>query len=66
MDMDTITLYLKSVTDKMTNNLKNAIQTWQQYDNVTSKVANGMKNVTNATNTVNSNFSSSKEKVAEN
>ena len=65
MDMDTITLYLKSVTDKMTNNLKNAIQTWQQYDNVTSKVANGMKNVTNATNTVNSNFSSSKEKVAE-
>ena len=63
MDMDTITLYLKSVTDKMTNNLKNAIQTWQQYDNATSKVANGIKNVTNATNSVNSNFSNSKMKA---
>ena len=65
MNMDTITLYLKSVTDKMTNNLKNAINAWQQYDNATSKVANGMKNITNATNNVNSNLSGSKAKLEE-
>lgn len=65
MNMDTITLYLKSVTDKMTNNLKNAINAWQQYDNATSKVANGMKNITNATNNVNSNLSGSQAKLAE-
>lgn len=63
MDLDTITLYLKSVTDKMTNNLKNAIHSWQQYDNATNKVANSMKNVTNATNNINSNFSASKMKA---
>ena len=63
MNMDTITLHLKSVTDKMKNNLKDAINTWQQYDNTTNKVANSFNKVANANKNVDTGFTNSKAKA---
>lgn len=64
MNIDTVSLVVKSVTDKMVNGLKSAIGVWKNYDSEINKVSNTLNKVANSTNGISSSFKDSKEQVA--
>ena len=63
MNMDTLSLVVKSSVDKAKNSVKTMINTFQQYSNVLDKTKNSMQGVANATNTTDSNFNKSKQNI---
>lgn len=63
MNMDTLSLIVKSSVDKAKNSVKTMINTFQQYSNVLDKTKQSMQGVANATNTTDSNFNKSKKNI---
>lgn len=63
MNMDTLSLVVKSSVDKAKNSVKTMINTFQQYSNVLDKTKQSMQGVANATNTTDSNFNKSKQNI---
>lgn len=63
MNMDTLSIIVKSSVDKAKNSVKTMINTFQQYSNVLDKTKKSMQGVANATNTTDSNFNKSKQNI---
>ena len=63
MNMDTLSLIVKSSVDKVKNSVKTMINTFQQYSNVLDKTKQSMQGVANATNNTDSNLNKSKQNI---
>ena len=63
MNMDTLSLTVKSSVDKAKNSVKSMINTFQQYNNVLDKTKKSMQGVAIATNNTDNNFSKSKQNI---
>lgn len=63
MNMDTLSLTVKSSVDKAKNSVKSMINTFQQYNNVLDKTKKSMQGVAIATNSTDNNFSKSKQNI---
>lgn len=63
MNMDTLSLIVKSSVDKAKNSVKTMINTFQQYSNVLDKTKQSMQGVANATNITDNNFNKSKKNI---
>ncbi len=65
MDVDTITITLKSVVTKLKDGLKESINTWKQYDSETDKVAKNLNKIVASNKSTDNSFKDSKQRIQE-
>lgn len=63
MNMGTISIVVKSVTDKMTSGIKGAINVMTQYSNSIDKATASMNKMANSTSSTDSGFAKSKQQI---
>lgn len=65
MNVDTLSIIVKSTTDKLTSGIKNGINVFTQYSKTLDKVTNSMNKVASGTSNADNNFVKSKQRIKE-
>lgn len=65
MNTDTLSIVVKTITDKMTNGIKGAINVYKQLNNTINETTNNINKMPNSMSNANNGFSKSKQQIAD-